>query len=133
MMLYKNTKVKVRSSDGDTDYFDIVSVVLQGDILALYLFIICIDYVLRTSINLLEENSFKIAKERNRRYYALPIAEVDYADDIGFIANTPAQAETLLHSLERAAGSTGPMSTRTRQNTCALIKEVTFLMLMEVL
>ena len=25
MMLYKNTKVKVRSSDGDTHYFDIVA------------------------------------------------------------------------------------------------------------
>ena len=25
MMLYKNTKVKVRSLDGDTDYFDIVA------------------------------------------------------------------------------------------------------------
>ena len=31
MMLYKNTKVKVRSPDGDTDYFDIVAGVLQGD------------------------------------------------------------------------------------------------------
>ena len=34
MMLYRNTKVKVRSSDGDTDYFDIVAGVLQGDTLA---------------------------------------------------------------------------------------------------
>ena len=30
MMLYKNTKVKVRSPDGDTDYFDIVAVVSPG-------------------------------------------------------------------------------------------------------
>ena len=40
MMLYRNTKVKVRSPDGDTDYFDIVAGVLQGDTLAPYLFII---------------------------------------------------------------------------------------------
>ena len=33
-MLYKNTKVKVRSPDGDSDYFDIVAGVLQGDTLA---------------------------------------------------------------------------------------------------
>ena len=33
MMLYKNTKVKVRSPDGDTDYFNIVVGVLQGDTL----------------------------------------------------------------------------------------------------
>ena len=31
MILYKNTKVKVRFPDGDTDYFDIVAGVLQGD------------------------------------------------------------------------------------------------------
>ena len=36
---YRNTKVKVRSPDGDTDYFNIVPGVLQGDILAPYLFI----------------------------------------------------------------------------------------------
>ena len=41
MMLYRNTKVKVRSLDGDTDYFDIVVGILQGDTLAPYLFIIC--------------------------------------------------------------------------------------------
>ena len=29
MILYKNTKVKVRSPDGDTEYFDIVAGVLQ--------------------------------------------------------------------------------------------------------
>ena len=50
MMLYKNMKVKVHSPDGGTDYFDIVPGVLQGDTLAPYLFIICLDYVLRTSI-----------------------------------------------------------------------------------
>ena len=29
---------------------------------------------------------------------------MDYTNDIAFLANTPAQAETLLHSLEQAAG-----------------------------
>ena len=33
-ILYRNTKVKVRSPDGDTVYFDIVGGVLQGDTLA---------------------------------------------------------------------------------------------------
>ena len=31
----------------------------------------------------------------------------DYADDIAILANTPDQAETLLHSLERAAAGIG--------------------------
>ena len=34
MMLYKNTKTKVGSPDGDTHFFDIVAGVLQGDTIA---------------------------------------------------------------------------------------------------
>ena len=68
MMLYKNTKVKVRSPDGETDYFDIVAGVLQVDILALDLLIICPDYVFRMLIDLMKENIFKLAKERSRRF-----------------------------------------------------------------
>ena len=63
MMLYKNTKVKVCSPDGDTDYFDILADVLQRHTLAAYLFIICIDYVLRTSIGIMKQNGFKLAKK----------------------------------------------------------------------
>ena len=39
MMLYRNT----RSPVGNTDYFDIVAGVLQGETLTPYLFIICLD------------------------------------------------------------------------------------------
>ena len=99
-MLYKNTKVKFGSLDADTDYFDIVPGVLQGDTLAPYLFIICLDDMLRTSIDLMKENGFKLAKERCRRYPTQTFMDADYADDILLLANTPAQAETLLHSLE---------------------------------
>ena len=43
MMLYKNTKVNVCSPDGYNGYFDVVAGVHQGDILALGLFIICLE------------------------------------------------------------------------------------------
>ena len=39
----------------------------------------------------------------SRRYSAKTITDADYADDIALQANAPAQAETLLHCLERAA------------------------------
>ena len=103
MILYRNTKVKVRSPDGDTDYFDIVAGVLQGDTLAPYRFIICLDYVLRTLIDKIKENVFELTKKRSRTYPAKTITDADYADDIAILANVPAQAETLLHSLERVA------------------------------
>ena len=87
MMLYRNTKLKVHSPDRDTDYFDIVAGVLQGDTLAPYLFIICLDYVLRTFI---KENGFKLTKERSKRYLAKKIIDADYTDDIALLANAPA-------------------------------------------
>ena len=87
MMLYGNTKRKVRSSDGDIDYFDIVAGVLQGDTLAPYPFIICLDYVFRTSIDKMEENSFKLTKERSRRYPAQTITDAYYADDIALLTD----------------------------------------------
>ena len=99
--------MKVRSPDGDTDYFDIVAGVLQGDTLAPFLFIICQDYVLRTSIDKIKENGFELTKKRSRRYPAKTITDADYADDIAILATAPAQAETLLHSLERAAAGIG--------------------------
>ena len=37
----------------------------------------------------------------------LTITDADYTDDIAILANTPNQAETLLHSLERAATGIG--------------------------
>ena len=106
-ILYRNTKVKVRSPNGDTGYFDIVAGVLQGHTLAPYLYIICLDYVLRTSIDKIRENGFELTKKRSKRYPAKTITDADYTDDIALLANTPNQAETLLHSLERAATGIG--------------------------
>ena len=55
----------------------------------------------------MKENGFKLTKERSRRYPVQTTTDADYADDIALPANTPAQAESLLHSLERAAGGIG--------------------------
>ena len=106
-ILSRNIKVKVRSPDGDTEYFDIVAGVLQGDTLATCLFIICVDYVLRTSIDKIRENGFELTKKRSKKYPAKTITDADYADDIAILANTPNQAKTQLHSLIRAASSIG--------------------------
>ena len=61
-----------------------------------YLFIICLDYVLRTPIDKIRENGFELTKKRRRRYPAKTITDADYADDVAILANTPDQAETLL-------------------------------------
>ena len=108
----------------ETDYFDIVAGVQQGDALVPYLFIICLDYVLRTSIDKMKDNSFKLTKDGSRKYPAKTITDADYADDTALLANTPAQAKTLLHSLERAVTGIG-FHVNAHDGIRALIKEAT--------
>ena len=102
---YKNTKLMVCSPDGDTDFFNIVTGVLQGDILALYWFILSLDYVLQTSIVLIKEKCFTLKKSINRRYSTK--TDAGCINDIALLGNTPTQAEILLHSLEQAARGIG--------------------------
>ena len=61
--------------------------------------------MLRTLIIKIKENGFELTKKRSRRYPAKKITY--YADDIAILANAPAQAETLRHSLERATAGIG--------------------------
>ena len=63
--------------------------------------------MLRTSIDKIRENGFELTKNKSRSYPAKTITDADYVDDIALLANTPNQAETLLHSLERSAACIG--------------------------
>ena len=42
-----------------------------------------------------------------RKARELTVTDADHADDVAILANTPNQAETLLHNLERAAAGIG--------------------------
>ena len=67
MTLYHGTNAIVRSPDADTDPFNISAGVLQGDTLAPFLFILCLDYVLKTSIDHHNSLGFALQRARNRR------------------------------------------------------------------
>ena len=91
----------------ETDYFNMVASVQQGDILALYLFVICLDNVFQMSIDLMKENGFILAKARSRRYPAQTVMDVDYVDNITLLANISAKADSLIYSLEWVAAGIG--------------------------
>ena len=78
----------VRSPDGDTTVFEMTTGVLQGDTLAPFLFIICLDYILKTAIDNSTELGFTVTQRRSRRYPSLHITYIDYADDIAVTTNT---------------------------------------------
>ena len=88
----------------DTDFFDIVTGVLQVDIFVQNLFVICLDYILWTSIDIIKENSFTVKVARSRWYPVEIIADPEYTYYQVRHINSPAQAKSLLHNLEQAAG-----------------------------
>ena len=48
---------------------------------------------------------FSLSKRKWVQYLVENITDADYADDLALLTNKPAQAESLLHSLEQAAKS----------------------------
>ena len=66
MIFYKNMKEIVYSPDGVTNDFNIVTEVLKGETLVPYLFIICLDFILQMSTDLIKENGFTLKMSRNR-------------------------------------------------------------------
>ena len=67
-MLYKNTESMVRSPDGDTSFFKIKTGVhfhiLQGDTLAPFLCIVCLDYVLKNSLDINKSWIYTLTMEK---------------------------------------------------------------------
>ena len=55
----------------------------------------------------MKENSFSLKMTRSKQYPTKTVADADYADDLVFLANTPAQAKSLLQSLEQSARDIG--------------------------
>jgi len=105
--LYTSTKAKVVSPDGDTDLFDILAGVLQGDTLAPFLFILVLDYVLRISVDSLNNKGLKLKARQSRRNPSLFVTDLDFADDLALFSESIKHAEDLLHSLETAASQVG--------------------------
>ena len=71
MIAYKDTKSIVRSDDGDTEFITITGGVLQGDTLAPFLFIICLDYVLKMSLDRDNVVGFIFSERKIRRHPAI--------------------------------------------------------------
>ena len=55
------------------NFFVIVAGVLQGDKLVPYMFIICLDYVFWTSIDLIKENGFIQKKKKKQNFFSVSV------------------------------------------------------------
>ena len=106
--IYSDTKAKVLSPDGETEYFSITAGVLQGDTLAPYLFIIVIDYALRKALKGKEEElGFQLKRRQSSRVGPEVITDLDFADDIALLSEQTTQAQEMLTRVEQASSEVG--------------------------
>ena len=97
----------VTSPDGDTILFKLLAGIMQGDTLAPYLFIIVLDYALRTALDGKEDLGFTLKPRRSRRHPAITITDLDYADDLATISDCVADVQKILTQIENAAAQVG--------------------------
>ena len=107
-MMYEDTRARIISPDGETDFFKILTGVLQGDTLAPYLFILVLDYVLRKTFEGREEElGFKLHRRKSSRVKAVHVTDLDFADDLAVLVEEMSQAQEALSALEREASRVG--------------------------
>ena len=99
-LMYENTKARVLSPDGETELFDILAGVLQGDTLAPYLFAIVLDFAMRKALEGREDLGFQLTKRWSRRHPPVTITDLDFADDIALISEEIAEAQEMLNRVE---------------------------------
>ena len=106
--MYENTRAKVITPDGETNYFEIKAGVLQGDTLDPNLFAIVLDHVLRNTFSRREnELGFKLQRQRSRRKPAVIVTDLDFADDLALLTEEIEQAQEVLLRLETEAENVG--------------------------
>ena len=79
------------------------------------MFILCLDYILKTSVDIKAELGFTLTERRSRRYPATHITDIDYSDDIAITKNNMKSANTLLHQIEVTSNEIG-LSINTLKN-----------------
>ena len=86
--------------EGKTEQFAIDTGVLQGDPLAPFLFIICLEYALHSAIT--DSDGLTLKCRRSSGHPAVVLADLDYADGIALLENTIKSAQDLLNRVEKA-------------------------------
>ena len=79
--------------------------VLQGDTVAPFLFTICLDYVLRISVDKCNDYSLMLELARSRRFPAKKVTDPDYADDLALLPDNSYNGQKLYIAYSRTISS----------------------------
>ncbi|KAJ4929966.1 hypothetical protein JOQ06_018982 [Pogonophryne albipinna] len=106
--MYAGTRARVVTPDGNSEEFDILAGVMQGDTLAPFLFIMVLDIALRKAINGREQDlGFTLTPRRSRRHPTVVLTDLDYVDDISLLSDSVEQAKELLNRVESECAKVG--------------------------
>ena len=104
-LLYEGTRSAVIINGTITDEFEVNTGVLQGDVLAPYLFIVVIDWVMRNAD--IHDLGFTTHKRQSSRIPEKKVGDLEYADDIGLLENDTENAQKQLDAISEVAKETG--------------------------
>ena len=120
--MYNNPETFVLSPDGATDSFFTTAGILLGDTLALYLFIMLVDYILRISLDSINNHGLTLHKRKSTRHHSKHITDFDYAENAALLSDQVNNAEILLQSLETATHKVDLTLNRIKRE-CMLLNE----------
>ena len=104
-VLYTNSSSAVMVDGNISNPFDVTTGVLQGDVLAPFLFIILVDYLLeKASVG---DSGVVTHPRRSRRYPAKVLNDLDFADDIALLESSISRAQSQLTRTANAAADLG--------------------------
>jgi len=104
--LYNNSKSAVMVDGSISDPFNVSTGVLQGDVLAPFLFIVLVDFLLKKATTCVE-SGVETHPRRSRRYPAQVLNDLDFADDIALLESTMLRAQEQLTRTASAAEDLG--------------------------
>ena len=105
-VLYTNSQSAVLVDGNVSDPFLVTTGVLQGDVLAPFLFIVLIDYLM-TMATEGTDSGVETHPRRSRRYPAKVLNDLDFADDIALLESSIPRAQAQLTRTAAAAESLG--------------------------
>ena len=104
-VLHTNTKSAVVVVEETTNFFDVLAGVLQGDVLAPFIFIVVVDWVMKNSD--MNHLGFTTKPRRSRRHLEEKLGDLEFADDLSLLANNQKEAQEQLDTLSHTAKEVG--------------------------
>ena len=108
-VLYDDSKSAVLIEGQMSEEFDITTGVLQGDVLAPFLFIIVLDFVMLDAQSKNPTGGLVTHPRRSRIHQDIILNDLDFADDIGLLESSAPRAQKQLSTTIDSAASVGLM------------------------